>query len=110
MARAKQPSISFAAKFKMEREAQGAGGTFTWKDQKYTTNYAEEEKSPGKLKRKVKRTVKKAARKTKRTERKATRKTNRTARQATRKTKRTAMKAARKTARTTKRTARKSSY
>ena len=47
MARAKQPSISFAAKFKMEREAQGAGGTFTWKDQKYTTNYAEEEKSPG---------------------------------------------------------------
>ena len=36
---------SFKSAFAAARKAQGAGGTFTWKGNKYTTNYAEEAKA-----------------------------------------------------------------
>lgn len=41
--------IAFEKKFKEERKKQGAGGTFTFRGKKYTTNYASEvEKKPKK--------------------------------------------------------------
>ena len=36
---------SFKSAFAAARKAQGAGGTFTWKGNKYNTNYAEEAKA-----------------------------------------------------------------
>jgi hypothetical protein len=44
---------SFKSAFAAARKAQGAGGTFTWKGNKYNTNLASEEKAKAKVNKKV---------------------------------------------------------